>query len=335
MARATIADVARWAAVSETTVSNVLHRPDVVAAPTRERVLAAIEALGYVANTAARALRTGRTRRFALAVLGLGNPFFVGVAEGVRAAAEQAGASVSFYNTALDTAREHRLLERLSEQRLEGLIITPVDVGSAALRDFAEQGTPLVVLARQPADGAACAVRSDDVAGGRLAIEHLLAVAGRRLSYVGPTRDERYHGARLAASSAGVQLHLVSTGGAGIQDGQRAASDMLEDGAGALPRGVFCANDLIALGLVQALTARGVRVPQDVAVVGYDDLLLASATSAVELSSVHQPAQMMGREAVRLLLQEQHQDQAGGDHAHQDVVFTPRLVVRSSSTSLG
>ena len=328
MARATIRDVARVAGVSDGTVSNTLNRPHLVNAETRDRVRQAMQTVGYVPNAAARALRVGRSRTIGLVVLDFGNPFFADVATGVEQAAEQAGADVALFGTGTGRHdREQRLLQRLAERRLDALIITPNDVEHPLLATIEERGTPTVVLAREVPSRRRSAVRSDDLLGGELAARHLLDGGHRRLAFAGWRHDERYSGAARAAAEAGATLDWMGTATADIAGGLDVGARLAGLDERRRPTAVFCANDLIAAGLVQTATRGGLRVPQDLAVVGFDDTDLASAACAVELTSVHQPATEMGQAAVRLVLEEMNQP----GRAAQDIVFEPRLVIRESS----
>ncbi|GAA3388459.1 LacI family DNA-binding transcriptional regulator [Cryptosporangium minutisporangium] len=330
MARATIRDVARVAGVSDGTVSNTLNRPHLVNETTRERVLRAIETVGYIPNAAARALRVGRSRSIGLVVLSVGNPFFADVANGAEQAATDAGADLALFETGLgERQREERLLRRLGERRLDGLIITPQDVEDPLLEDLERRGTPVVVLAREVPSRRRSAVRSDDDLGGVLAARHLLEMGHRRLAFAGWRRDERYDGAIRTASAAGGSLTWMDTTSDRITDGIAVGTHLVSLDAAERPTAVFCANDLIAVGLVRAATHAGLRIPEDLAVVGFDDTDLASAASAVELTSVHQPATEIGRAAVRIVLDEM----ADRTRERRDLVFEPELVVRESSTA--
>ncbi|MEV0902405.1 LacI family DNA-binding transcriptional regulator [Actinoplanes sp. NPDC049802] len=328
MARATIRDVARLAGVSDGTVSNTLNRPHLVNPETRDRVRQAMETVGYIPNAAARALRVGRTRTIGLVVLDFGNPFFAEVAAGAEQAATEAGADIALFHTGLgEHAREQRLLHRLAERRLDGLIITPNDVDHPLLDTIEQGGTPVVVLAREVPSRRRSAVRSDDFAGGVLAARHLLAHGHRRLAFAGWRHDERYHGAAETAAAAGATLTWIGTPGAALADGLTAGGRLTALGPDRRPTAVFCANDLIAAGIIQAATRNGWHIPGDLAVVGFDDTDLASAASAVELTSVRQPAADIGAAAVRLILgHTNHPDQPG-----EDVVFEPRLIIREST----
>ncbi|MEU8820577.1 LacI family DNA-binding transcriptional regulator [Actinoplanes sp. NPDC048796] len=328
--RATIRDVARVAGVSDGTVSNTLNRPHLVTDETRERVHQAMEAVGYIPNASARALRVGRSRSIGLVVLDVGNPFFTDVATGAEEAAADVGADVALFDTGLgEYDREQRLLRRLTERRLDGLIITPHDVEDPLLAELEQRGTPVVILAREVSSRRRSAVRSDDDYGGVLAAEHLIGLGHRRLAYAGWRHDERYQGAARTAAAAQAQLTWLETANAEFADGLAAGARLVAIPAAERPTAIFCANDLIAVGLVQEVTRNGLRIPEDLAVVGFDDTDLASAACAVELTSVHQAAVDIGRTAVKQLIQEMSDPAV----EHKDIVFTPELVVRESSTA--
>ncbi|XVV15095.1 LacI family DNA-binding transcriptional regulator [Actinoplanes sp. CA-131856] len=328
MARATIRDVARVAGVSDGTVSNTLNRPHLVNAETRERVMAAVAEVGYVPNAAARALRVGRTRAIGLVVLDFGNPFFAEVAGGAEQEATTVGAEVALFNTGIGRLeREKRLLHRLAESRLDGLVITPNDVDDPLLAIIEERGTPVVVLGREVPTRRRSAVRGDDLLGGELAARHLLELGHRRLGFAGWRHDERYLGAAATAAEVGATVTWMGTDSDGLADGLRIGARLAALPVGERPTAVFCANDLIAAGLVQSVTHQGWRIPRDLAVVGFDDTDLASAAAAVELTSVRQPAAELGQAAVRLVLDEANEP----GRQPQDVVFRPQLVIREST----
>lgn len=325
-----IREVALRAGVSVGTVSNVLNRPELVAEPTRERVYAAIAELGFVRNDSARQLRVGRSRTLGLVVLDVANPFFTDVARGVEDAANQHGLAVILCNTDEDPVKEASHLDLLAEMRVQGVLINPIDTDGriAALRD---RGIPVVLFDRRGDTARECSVAVDDVLGGRLAATHLIETGHRTIQFVGGPLtlqqvQERYEGAsEVVAARADVELTVLTTTALNVPAG-RAAGDRLAADRDALPSAVFCANDLVALGVLQALTHAGLRVPHDVAIVGYDDIDFAAA-AAVPLSSVRQPRQQLGRTAAELLFAETTE----AEHEHRQVVFEPELIVRDSS----
>ncbi|WP_433248776.1 LacI family DNA-binding transcriptional regulator [Actinomadura nitritigenes] len=329
-----IKQVAAHAGVSPGTVSNVLNRPERVAAATRARVEQAIVELGFVRNGSASTLRAGHSSTIGLMVLDLANPFFTDVARGVEDVASERGYAVILSSSGESDEREQRNLRVLAEQRVRGVLLTPVgDEGGNADR-LRDRGVPVVLLDHPTPRANQCSVAVDDVAGGELAVTHLLEDGARTLGFVtGPPGlrqcADRRRGALRALRAAGLGrdvLREVSVGAMNARAGQEAARRLLDSGA-PLPEAIFCANDLLALGVLRVLQHAGVKVPTDVALIGYDDIEF-SAAAAVPLSSVRQPTYQLGRIATELLLEEC--DESGG-HAHQQVMFQPELVVRESS----
>ena len=331
---ASVKDVAARAGVSLGTVSNVLNRPDRVSAATRARVEQAMAELGFVRNESARQLRAGRSRTIAYVMLDATNPFFTDVAQGMEHVAEDRNLSLFLCNSDNRAAREVGHLARLQEQRVQGILITPMDPDSQALADLADRGTPLVIVDRTSRGERFCTVSVDDVLGGRLAIEHLVDRGHRRVAFVGGPDSlgqvrERLEGSRLAWRDAGMPddgLVVVATSALSVAEGRAAGERLAGLPARRRPTAVFCANDLVALGLLQQATSAGVRVPEDLAIVGFDDIDFAAA-AAVPLTSVRQPRAELGRTAARLLLEEAD----GSAHVHEQVVFEPELVARRST----
>ena len=335
MARASsVKDVAARAGVSLGTVSNVLNRPDRVSPATRARVEDAMRDLGFVRNESARQLRAGHSRTLAYVLLDARNPFFTDVAEGAERAAEAAGLSLFLCHSDNRASREGDYLAHLVEQRVQGILVTPVDPEAAVLDDVRRNGTPLVIVDRTRHDDQFCSVAVDDDLGGRLAVEHLIERGHTRVAFIGgpdtigQVRD-RLRGARGAWSDAGLpadQLTVIPTDGLTVIEGRSAGERLMGIGRGRRPTAAFCANDLLALGLLQQLSTSGFTVPGDLAIVGYDDIEYASA-AAVPLTSVRQPRQELGRRAAELVLDEADNPA----HVHEQLVFVPELGARRST----
>jgi LacI family transcriptional regulator len=330
-----IKEVAAQAGVSVGTVSNVLNRPDIVASTTRARVLAAIDALGFVRNESARQLRAGRSRMIGLVVLDVANPFFTDVARGVEDEASQSGLAVIMCNSDEQLDREMGYLDLLEQQRVQGILITPVADDDSGLARLQARGTPVILVDKRSPSGSHCSVAVDDVLGGDLAVSHLVDSGHERIAFAGGPVSlrqvaDRRDGALRALQRAGgpaSELMLIDTPALNVAAGQAAGSAIAEMRGADRPTAVFCANDLIALGVLQQMTQSGIRVPDDIAIVGYDDIDFAAA-AAVPLSSVRQPRQQIGRTAAQLLLEEAVEQQS---HKHRQVIFQPELVVRRSS----
>ncbi len=332
-----IKDVAARAGVSVGTVSNVLNRPERVAEDTRTRVQLAIIALGFVRNEPARQLRAGRSRSIGLLVLDAANPFFADVSRGAEEAAARAGLAVILCNSGQDAAKESAYLNLMAEQRVQGLLLTPVDADPVRLSKLVERGMPVVLLDRRADGGGMCSVSVDDVSGGELAVSHLLEMGHERVAFIGgPTSiaqvKDRLQGARNALSRAGrdpdslVSIATTSmTVGAGREAGERLGGLPVKR----RPTAAFCSNDLLALGLLQEMIRQGLDVPNDVAIVGYDDIEFAAA-AAVPLTSVRQPRHLLGKTAADLLLEETQDPE---NHIHRQIEFEPDLVVRASTRS--
>jgi LacI family transcriptional regulator len=323
-------DVAAVAGVSIGTVSNVLNRPHLVSEATRLRVQAAIVELGFVRNETARQLRAGSSRTIAYVVMDAANPFFNDVARGVEEAARAEGMVVYLCNSNQDGGREREYLERLREQRVQGVLITPIEPKGERLAEM-NSGMPVVLVDCHSPDATQCSVAVDDVLGGELALAHLLATGHERIAFVGGPMSvqqvrDRYQGARNALADSAAELMLLETEALVVAEGRRAGERLVALPEAERPTAAFCANDLLALGLLQAMTRLGLSVPRDLAVVGYDDIEFAEA-AAVPLTSVRQPRELLGRTAARLLLEEA----SGEEHTHQHVRFRPELVVRAST----
>lgn len=329
-----VKDVAARASVSVGTVSNVLNRPEKVAPDTVSRVQTAIDELGFVRNDAARQLRDGRSRSIGLIVLDVANPFFTDVARGAEDRAAEEHLTVLLGNSDENTLRETSYLDLFEEQRVHGVLISPVGDVSARLERLRQRGTPTVLVDRQTDDESLSSVAVDDVAGGTLAVSHLASIGRRRVAFVGGPDSirqvaDRLIGARKAADATeGMTLEVVPTEALTVLEGRAAGKAIMQREKADRPDAIFAANDLLALGVLQALNMAGVSlVPHEIALIGYDDIAFASA-AVVPLSSVRQPSVLIGSTAVDLLLRE---SAGGDDFVHEQIVFQPELVVREST----
>ncbi|MFD6054612.1 LacI family DNA-binding transcriptional regulator [Agromyces sp. NPDC060279] len=328
-----VKDVAAAAAVSVGTVSNVLNRPDKVAPATVARVQAAIDRLGFVRNDAARQLRAGRSRSIGLVVLDSANPFFAEVARGAEERAAREGMAVLLGNSDQTPSRERAYLELFREQRVNGVLLTPTDLEASAVRRLADSGIPLVIVDGELPGGGVPSVAVDDVQGGMLAVAHLLEQGRRRIAYIGGPRSirqvaDRLEGARRAlAGVPEATLEVIELDALTVLHGRDAGEEIARRDAADRPDAVFCANDLLAVGVLQGTAILGeVRVPEDLALIGYDDIDFAQS-AVVPLSSVRQPARAIGAAAVELLLEALDSEGAAIRH----VRFQPELVVRAST----
>ncbi|SRR5579875_44790 len=331
-----IREVAKRAGVSLGTVSNVLNRPELVAQETRRRVLQAIDEIGFVRNGSARQLRAGRSQHIGLVVLDVANPFFTEVARGVEDLANQAGYVVILCNSDDSVAKENHYLHVLEEQRTRGILITPVQNDASYLQRFRQRGIAVVLLDRPSRSKDLCSVAVDDVLGGDLAAMHLIVEGHTRIAFVhGPLIirqcADRRRGVLRALKFAGLDpqeaLLDITTSAQTIREGEASVERLLN--ASIKPTAVFCGNDLLALGVMRGLIARGISIPDDIALVGYDDVEFASVLST-PLTSIRQPKYELGRAAAELLIDEANNPDT---HQHQHIMYQPELIVRESSRS--
>ncbi|KZF10048.1 MAG: LacI family DNA-binding transcriptional regulator [Rhodococcus sp. (in: high G+C Gram-positive bacteria)] len=329
---ASMREVAALAGVSMGTISNVLNRPDMVSEATRERVEAAIAQLGFVRNDAARQLRAGQSRMLAVVVLDARNPFFLDVAAGAESVADANDLLMVLVGSGESEDRENRQLRLLMEQRVQGILLSPVGENIPMLDKLDRQGTPVVLLDRGSRTPGRSSVAVDDVHGGHLAARHLMDLGHRNLVFVGgpssirQVRDRRAGALDAVADSASTRLSTIWTESLSIEAGAKAAGRIL-DMTDTPPTGAVCANDLLALGVLQEYIQRGLRVPDDLAIVGYDDIDYA-AGAAVPLTSVSQPRAELGHAAAELLME---QVNSQGHNTFRQLTFTPSLVVRGST----
>lgn len=329
-----IRDVAQRAGVSVGTVSNVLNRPHEVSADSVDRVTRAIEDLGYVRNDAARKLRAGVSATVGFVVLDGQNPFYTDVVRGAEDEATAHGIAILYGNTDEDLARERMYLELFREQQVRGVLIAPYGDVTRQLAALRASGIAPVLVDRFSGDGQFSSVSVDSVAGGRLAMQHLIDTGRRRTVFVGGPFDirqvaDRLAGARAAAENAGgvVELDVVVTAAMTVDEGAAAGARILSRPPAHWPDAIFAANDLLALGLLQAIVTDGrAEVPADIALIGFDDIPFAAA-AAVPLSSIRQPSRMIGRTALRILLEEGTDPEA----IPRQTVFPPELVARAST----
>lgn len=327
----TIYDVAREAGVSIATVSKILNGKGKISPSTKRRVLEVIERLGYQPNLLASALTGKRTYTFGLLIPDVANPFFAEVARSVEDRGQALGFTVILCSTDNRDDRLARYLAVLRQKRVDGLIIgTGVD-DPRLLAALKEEGLPFTLIARDLPSLPVTSVRVDDFVGGYLAAQHLLELGHRKMvvlteSMTVMSSQERVRGFRQALEEAGVAFAdvAVHTCAARVDEGRRKALKVLD--AADRPTAIFAGNDLIAIGVLQAAKEKGMTVPDDLSVVGFDNTVLGTICDP-PLTTVAQPIEEMGKQVVDLLLRE-----LGGEaEVKQRVILRPELIVRAST----
>lgn len=327
----TIHDVARRAGVSSITVSRTINNSGPVSDATRARVEAAIAELNYAPNRLASGLRSKRTQTLALVVTDITNPFFTTLARGVEDVASEAGYSVIFCNTDESPEKERKYLAILFQQQVAGVLLVPARSSADPVRFIQERGTAVVVLDRRVPGVAVSVVRCDSTAGARQLVALLLELGHRRIAILnGPpgvsTADDRLAGYLQAMQEAGADTAgLVYSGTFTHDSGYEMAGRTIA--VSPRPTALFAANNFIATGVLRAVRDRGLRVPEDIAIVCFDELP-ANLVSHPFFTTIAQPAYALGQQAAKLLI-----EQLDGDAAThvQDIILPAELIVRESS----
>ena len=325
---ATIRDVAKQLGMSVATVSRALSRPELLREETRERVLAAVELLGYRPNLQARGLRRGRTHAL-LAIVPNLSPFFLEILAGIEEVAREAGFAVLLGNSGGDPEREAACFEQVANVRADGVILL---TGSAPA--IYARGTrplpPLVAVLERLPDHSVPVVRTDHRSGAREATRHLIALGHRRIAHIAgirriPSTTQRLQGYRQALISAKLPFapELVRDGDFTMPSGATAMDELLT--LPTPPTAVLCANDEMAFGAVQTLHRRGLLVPADISIVGFDDLNMAAFYNP-PLTTVHIPRHDIGRRAAAELI-----ELLAGRTVTQNAILPTRLIIRGST----
>ena len=327
----TISDVAKLAGVSPVTVSRVINNADNVSPATRARVEKAIAELGYVPSGVAKSLRLKRTRTLALIVPDIQNSFWTTVARGVEDAAQSRGYSVFLCNTDENAEKQRHYLEVVISQRADGVIIAPSDNKVENLALLRKRRIPTVVMDRYIDGWDVDTVMGDSVSASRALVKHLISLGHTRIAMIsGPrttsTSTDRILGYRIALAEAGIPYdpNMVLIGEYRSISGERLTHQLLEKEEA--PTAIFAANNVIALGVIDALSAHGLRVPQDMALVCFDDLPNTSRLFPF-LTVAVQPAYDLGANAAQLLLSRLESDQFPPP---RHVILPTRLIIRHS-----
>jgi LacI family transcriptional regulator len=322
-------DIARLAGVSQSTVSRVMNHDPRISEATQTRVEQAMSRLGYRPNAAARTLITGRSNLMGLVVSNITNPFYPELIEAIAAAAAEHDYTVVLCNTQESEDLQLSMLDLLIEHQVDGAILTsPLRDSALEIGRRGLDRVPLVTVNRRMRGQQLDSVHLDNVRAGRLVAEHLWDLGHRRIAFIGglrsaSTNGERLSGVRTALRRLGMPLprDYVVNGEFTWRHGYAAANTLLTQPN--RPTALICADDLLALGVMDAAVDLGLEIPRDVAVVGFDDISVA-ALRQVALTTVRQPVAEMGRRAVDLLMA--RITGTAGDPV--EVVLPPELVVR-------
>ena len=303
---ATIEDVARRAGVSIATVSRALQKPDIVSKSTRDKVHAAVDALGYTANVMARNLRLRHTRMAVVLVPNIGNPFFSAILAGIESAASKRGYNILIGDTENDPAREREFAAYVRGHQADGLILLNGRMPPFRGDPLGGAMPPIVIACERIPGSTLPTVYFDNEGGARAATEHLISLGHRRIAHIAGPADniltkDRIAGHKSALKAAGIRTErkLLVGGDFTIESGRQAIQELAK--LKSFPSAIFCSNDEMAMGAIAALKEMNMRVPEDVSIVGFDDIQFADAIDP-PLTTIHQPRDAIGRAAMNLLL---------------------------------
>ncbi|XID92533.1 LacI family DNA-binding transcriptional regulator [Paenibacillaceae bacterium WGS1546] len=305
----TIKDIARIAKVSPATVSYVLNNTRYVSPDKVERVMKAVEEINYVPNAVARGLRVKVSKTIGLIVTDITNPFFPDLAKGCEDEAHAKGFNVVMINTNDQSERTSSALLQLRKGKLDGVIVASAkNQDGPLLEELLKQGYPIVLAHRKIPDLPVYAVVADNFKGTQSAATHLLSLGHRKIGYITGVTDsnvnyDRLGGYQQAMSDAGIPIlpEWISQGHGRYEFSYQAALNIIDLPKEIRPTAIIAGNDMSALGVLDAALDKGLRVPEDLALIGVDDLFLAQSR-AIQLTSVRIPRYDMGRQAARILL---------------------------------
>ena len=331
----TVLDVAKMAGVAPITVSRVINRSGYFSEETRKRVEAAAAELGYVQNSVARSLRSSRTNTIALIVSDITNPFFTSLARGVEDTASDEGYTVFFCNTDELTEEEEKYTQVLLQKQVDGFLLVPAHSSPYSIQLIQKHSIPLVVIDRWVPDVQVDAVRCDSEGGSYQLTRLLLSLGHRNIAVISGPKDvstsiDRVNGFRKALEEVGLMFNETH-----VQYGEYIQSSGYELTKRILaldprPTAIFGTNNFIAIGILKALNDVGIKVPDDISVVGFDDLPEPLVVSPF-LTVAAQPSYEMGCQATRLLLERLAKK---GEGEQQQIILPTDVIVRGSTSKV-
>ena len=332
----TIKEVSREAGVSINTVSRALNsRPDISTA-TKKKVLEIAKRLDYRPNKLAKGLRSKKTKTVGVVVTDISNPFFASLIKAVKNTAKESGYSVILQDTDEDYEKEKEAIQIMLAERVDGLLITPVQIKKKTIQKLKETGFPFVLLGRHFDHLRTAYVTTDDIQGGFIATEHLIKQGHRKITLInGPcyisSAKERFKGYQKALNHYGIEMDqsLVSHGAVTMKDGYRIGKSLMSQRQQFTA--IFAYSDIVALGIIKAIHNAGLRVAEDIAVVGYDDIEFSFYLETA-LTTVKIPKRTLGKKAMELL--SSMMVDKGQSRVRSEIKLPVKLVVRQSSCSI-
>lgn len=329
---ASIKDIARIAGVSHSTVSRALQNSPLVNPATLEEIQKIARDVGYRASAVARGLVTRKTRTIGMVVTTIADPFVSDVVSGIELAANDNGYSVFLADSNADPTREKNVVQSFAERRVDGIVVTSSRVGALYTPMLSKMMVPIVLINNQHPGEFVHSVMIENLRASREAVNHLIGLGHRRIAYVGDqyghqSDTERFAGYREALEQAALPFlpELVIHGDGKPEGGIAAMNKLLSRPIP--PTAVFCYNDMTALGVLRSIHGRGLCVPEDISLVGFDDLFFASYTQP-QLTTVRQPRREMGRMAMESLLH-----LMSGERSAESIKVPAELIIRESTAA--
>jgi len=328
--RASIKDIARLANVSHSTVSRALHQSPLVNLKTAAKIRRIAAKSGYRPSAVARSLVTSKTHTLGVVVTSIADPFVAEVVGGIEEEANAHDYSVFLADSNADPQREVKVVQSFEERRVDGIVVTASRVGALYAPMLSQLRIPIVLLNNQQPGEFAHSVMIANFEASRSAVQHLLQLGHKRIAYIGDrlgysSDSERFSGYRSSLDGADIAfLPGFVVHGNGKPEGGESAMERLLALAD-LPTAVFCYNDMTALGALRAIRMHGLRVPEDISILGFDDLLLAQYTDP-PLTTIRQPKHEMGRLAMQVMLK-----LLTGADTEQKIRVPGELIIRQST----
>jgi DNA-binding LacI/PurR family transcriptional regulator len=335
----TVKDIAKKAGVSHSTVSRALRSNPLISDETKQRIQKIAVELGYLPSAAARTLKTNRSHVLGVVLTSIDDPFFSEILEGIEEVIQSSGYSLFIAAAHRDPGREREIVQAMVEHRADGVIICSTSFSEERSRPFLQNGVPIVVVNNQAVEEFRYSIYHDDVDGMRQVTRHLIELGHKGLAYIGNsasgrTTKDRLTGFRQEMKSAALPIpaeYLYDASSGGTEDGELAAKYFLS--LSERPTGLVCYNDLIAIGMMKGLQQAGLRIPEDVSITGFDNIIFSAYTNP-PLTTLDQPKRFIGAEAARLLLELLDTPLSEQSQTHQNVrSLKGQLLIRASTAA--
>jgi LacI family transcriptional regulator len=332
----TISDVAKLAGVSKTTVSRFLNDKSAgnMTEETKHKIMEAVECLNYKPNNIARSLKGKQTKAIGFIVHDISNPFFQPLVSGVESVLYQSGYSLVLCNTNLDLNEELLCLDTLAQRQIDGILLAGLDISVEHLKDF-KADIPIVLLERQVDEDSYDIVSVDNFKGAYIGVEHLIQLGHKKIAHVTGNERSRVAKERVEAFckclhdyGMSVDSNYIIKGNYKLESGYEAMKRLML--LSNKPTAVFFGNDNMAVGGMRYLFENNIRIPDEISIVGFDDIIISSMITP-PLTTIRQPIYQMGRKATSILLDRVNKKNSD---KKENIILEPSLIVRSSTKKL-